>query len=179
MARFCENCGYEISSSDKFCEKCGNQIIKYKSNNNAENKHCSKCGALIEENSIFCTVCGFTVGVLPQKNYNLFLIFGYLSAIGLYLMTRPETQHTKILYLHGVLLVVMPLGFFFCSMFFWLCDYMTKENLRQDEFYNKIAEIDNLKSLLNTATNVNVPQILLTGLRSVEKQYFLKKLKRN
>lgn len=56
---------------------------------------------------------------------------------------------------------------------------MTKENLRQDEFYNKIAEIDNLKSLLNTVTNVNVPQILLTGLRSVEKQYFLKKLKRN
>lgn len=55
---------------------------------------------------------------------------------------------------------------------------MTKENLRQDEFYNKIAEIDNLKSLLNTATNVNVPQILLTGLRSVEKQYFLKKIKK-
>ncbi len=137
MARFCENCGYEISSSDKFCEKCGNQIIKYESNNNAENKHCSKCGALIEENSRFCTVCGFTVGDLPQKNYNLFLIFGYLFAfgvlfvgarifgiigsvsIGLYLMTRPETQQNKILYLHGVLLVVMPLVFFFCSMFFF------------------------------------------------------------
>ena len=42
MSRFCENCGYEISSSDKFCEKCGYQIIKYKSNDNPENKHCSK-----------------------------------------------------------------------------------------------------------------------------------------
>ena len=26
----------------------------------------------------------------------------------------------------------------------------TRENLREDEFYNRVAEIDNLKSLLNT-----------------------------
>ncbi len=26
----------------------------------------------------------------------------------------------------------------------------TRENLREDEFYNRVAEIDNLKSILNT-----------------------------
>ena len=87
------------------------------------------------------------MGDLPQKSYNLFLIFGYLSAlgvlfvgagifgvigsvsIGLYFMTRPETQQNKILYLHGVLLVVMPLVFFFCSIFFWSSDYMGNDKI--------------------------------------------------
>jgi hypothetical protein len=34
----------------------------------------------------------------------------------------------------------------------------TRENLREDEFYNRVAEIDNLKSLLNTTSNGNAPQ---------------------
>ena len=54
----------------------------------------------------------------------------------------------------------------------------TRENLREDEFYNRVAEIDNLKSLLNTTSNGNAPQILLTGLRGVGKTVFLKKIKK-
>ena len=54
----------------------------------------------------------------------------------------------------------------------------TRENLREDEFYNRIAEIDNLKSLLQTTSNGNAPQILLTGLRGVGKTVFLKKIKK-
>ena len=54
----------------------------------------------------------------------------------------------------------------------------TRENLNEDEFYNRIAEIDNLKSLLNTTANGNAPQILLTGLRGVGKTVFLKKIKK-
>ena len=54
----------------------------------------------------------------------------------------------------------------------------TRENLREDEFYNRIAEIDNLKSLLHTTANGNAPQILLTGLRGVGKTVFLKKIKK-
>ena len=54
----------------------------------------------------------------------------------------------------------------------------TRENLSEDEFYNRIAEIDNLKSLLNTTSNGNAPQILLTGLRGVGKTVFLKKIKK-
>ncbi|WP_432214878.1 zinc-ribbon domain-containing protein, partial [Salmonella enterica] len=38
MERFCENCGNEMSDSNKFCEKCGNQIIKNESNTNTKNK---------------------------------------------------------------------------------------------------------------------------------------------
>lgn len=136
MERFCENCGHEMSDSNKFCEKCSNQIIKNESNTNTKNKYCKKCGALIKENSRFCNVCGFVVDDVPQKSYNLFLILGYLTAfgvlfidtailgvicsvpIGLYLITRPETQQNKILYLHGILLVVMPLVFFIIRIFF-------------------------------------------------------------
>ena len=54
----------------------------------------------------------------------------------------------------------------------------TRENLNEDEFYNRTAEIDNLKSLLNTTANANAPQILLTGLRGVGKTVFLKKIKK-
>ena len=54
----------------------------------------------------------------------------------------------------------------------------TRENLREDEFYNRVAETDNLKSLLNTTSNGNAPQILLTGLRGVGKTVFLKKIKK-
>ena len=132
----CRNCGNEIDSSDKFCENCGNQIIKDELNNGANNKYCSQCGVLISENSRFCSVCGYVVDDVPQRSYNLFLIFGYLTAfgvlfidtailgvicsvpIGLYLITRPETQQNKILYLHGILLVVMPLVFFIIRIFF-------------------------------------------------------------
>ena len=128
IKRFCESCGHEITGSKNFCEKCGNQIN--------HNKSCSKCGAPLEENNMYCTRCGSLVGDLPQNNYNLFLIFGYLGAlavlfidgpilgvlcslpIGLYLMTRPETQQNKILYLHGVILVVMPLVFLIIRMLF-------------------------------------------------------------
>ena len=53
----------------------------------------------------------------------------------------------------------------------------TRENLREDEFYNRTTEIDNLKSLLQTTSNGNAPQILLTGLRGVGKTVFLKKIK--
>lgn len=132
----CGNCGHEIDSSDKFCENCGNKIIKDKLSNGANNKYCSQCGALISENSSFCTICGCVVGDVSKRSYNLFLIFGYMAAfgvlfidtailgvicsvpIGLYLMTGPETQEYKILYLHGVLLVVMPLVFFIIRIFF-------------------------------------------------------------
>ena len=54
----------------------------------------------------------------------------------------------------------------------------TRENLREDEFYNRTAEIDNLKSLLQTTSNGNAPQILLTGIRGVGKTVFLKKIKK-
>lgn len=54
----------------------------------------------------------------------------------------------------------------------------TRENLNEDEFYNREMELDNIKSLLNTTSNGNAPQILLTCLRGVGKQYFLKKIKK-
>ena len=55
----------------------------------------------------------------------------------------------------------------------------TRENLREDEFYNRVKELDNLKSLLETTANGNAPQILLTGLRGVGKTVFLKKIKKD
>ena len=61
-------------------------------------------------------------------------------------------------------------------MFIW--PWGTRENLREVEFYNRVAEIDNLKSLLNTASNGNAPQILLTGIKGVGKTVFLKKIKK-
>ena len=44
--------------------------------------------------------------------------------------------------------------------------------------YIRQEEIDNLKSLLQTTSNGNAPQILLTGLRGVGKTVFLKKIKK-
>ena len=54
----------------------------------------------------------------------------------------------------------------------------TRENLRDEEFYNRTRELNNLKSLLETTSSGNAPQILLTGLRSVGKTVFLKKIKK-
>ena len=54
----------------------------------------------------------------------------------------------------------------------------TRENLRDEEFYNRTRELNNLKSLLETTSSGNAPQILLTGLRGVGKTVFLKKIKK-
>ncbi len=55
----------------------------------------------------------------------------------------------------------------------------TRENLSEDEFYNRKRELDNIKSLLKTTANGNPPQILLTGIRGVGKTVFLKKIKQD
>lgn len=54
----------------------------------------------------------------------------------------------------------------------------TRENLSDDEFYNRTRELNNMKSLLETTANGNAPEILLTGQRGVGKTVFLKKIKK-
>lgn len=54
----------------------------------------------------------------------------------------------------------------------------TRQNLNDDEFYNRVSELNQMKSLLNTTSYGNAPHILLTGLRGVGKTVFLKKLKK-
>lgn len=54
----------------------------------------------------------------------------------------------------------------------------TRQNLTDDEFYNRVNELNTMKSLLQTTSDGNPPQILLTGLRGVGKTVFLKKLKK-
>ncbi len=53
----------------------------------------------------------------------------------------------------------------------------TRENLRDNEFYNRKRELNNIKSLLETTSQGNAPEILLTGLRGVGKTVFLKRIK--
>ena len=53
-----------------------------------------------------------------------------------------------------------------------------REVLNDDEFYNRVSELDNMKNLLSSTANGNAPDILLTGIRGVGKTVFLKKLKK-
>ncbi|MBE6512937.1 MAG: ATP-binding protein [Methanobrevibacter olleyae] len=55
----------------------------------------------------------------------------------------------------------------------------TRQKLNDDEFYNRVSELNQMNSLLNTTANGNAPHILLTGLRGVGKTVFLKKLKKD
>ena len=50
--------------------------------------------------------------------------------------------------------------------------------MSDEEFYNRTRELNNMKSLLETTANGNVPEILLTGQKGVGKTVFLKKIKK-
>lgn len=54
-----------------------------------------------------------------------------------------------------------------------------KQNLTDDEFFNRNYELDNIKRLLASTSQENAPDILLTGVRGVGKTEFLKKIKRD
>lgn len=53
-----------------------------------------------------------------------------------------------------------------------------RNELKDDEFYNRNSELDNLKSLLESTKHENAPNLLLTGIRGVGKTVFLKKIKK-
>ena len=53
-----------------------------------------------------------------------------------------------------------------------------KQNLSDEEFYNRTAELDNLIQLLDSTKNGNAPDLLVTGVRGVGKTVFLRKIKR-
>ena len=48
-ARFCEQCGHELSANAVFCEMCGTKVSSNK---------CAKCGAELSETARFCPLCG-------------------------------------------------------------------------------------------------------------------------
>ena len=52
------------------------------------------------------------------------------------------------------------------------------ENLDNDQFYNRLIELNHLKQILKTTENETPPNILLTGIRGIGKTVFLKKIKR-
>lgn len=53
-----------------------------------------------------------------------------------------------------------------------------KQNLTDEEFFNRITEIANLTNLLNSTQSGNAPDLLLTGIRGVGKTVFLRKIKK-
>ncbi|MBE6494644.1 MAG: ATP-binding protein [Methanosphaera stadtmanae] len=52
-----------------------------------------------------------------------------------------------------------------------------KQNLTDEEFFNRIMEITTLTNLLNSTKSGNAPNLLLTGIRGVGKTVFLRKIK--
>ena len=53
------------------------------------------------------------------------------------------------------------------------------QNLNDNQFYNRINELNNFKYMLNSTSVGSPPNILLTGIRSVGKTVFLKKVKKD
>ncbi|SFL74741.1 hypothetical protein SAMN02910297_01662 [Methanobrevibacter olleyae] len=53
-----------------------------------------------------------------------------------------------------------------------------KQELQDNEFFNRFSEISNFTVLLDETKDSNAPNILLTGLRGVGKTVFLKKIKK-
>ena len=52
-----------------------------------------------------------------------------------------------------------------------------KQNLTDEEFFNRTTELTNLTNLLNSTQSGNAPDLLLTGIRGVGKTVFLRKIK--
>lgn len=55
----------------------------------------------------------------------------------------------------------------------------TRQNLSDDEFYNRTRELINMKNLLYSTSQANPPEILFSGVRGVGKTVFLNKIKRD
>lgn len=55
----------------------------------------------------------------------------------------------------------------------------TRQNLSDDEFYNRTRELSNIKNLLYSTAQANPPEILFSGVRGVGKTVFLNKIKRD
>ncbi len=55
----------------------------------------------------------------------------------------------------------------------------TRQNLTDDEFYNRTRELVNIKNLLYSTSQSNPPEILFSGIRGVGKTVFLNKIKRD
>lgn len=53
-----------------------------------------------------------------------------------------------------------------------------KQELKDEEFFNRTLELSNITSLLKETADSNAPDILLTGLRGVGKTVFLRKIKK-
>ncbi len=49
-----------------------------------------------------------------------------------------------------------------------------KQNLTDEEFFNRTTELANLINLLNSTQSGNAPDLLLTGIRGVGKTVFLR-----
>ncbi|MDR1721998.1 MAG: AAA family ATPase, partial [Methanobrevibacter sp.] len=54
----------------------------------------------------------------------------------------------------------------------------TDAELREEQFFNRKIEIENLKSLLSTTSRTSPPTIMIPGIRGVGKTVLLKKLKK-
>ena len=53
----------------------------------------------------------------------------------------------------------------------------TNSQLKNDEFYNRIDDIEHLKNFLETTSLGTPPTILLSGIRGIGKTALLKKIK--
>ena len=52
----------------------------------------------------------------------------------------------------------------------------TDENLKEDQFYNRVETIDLLSNMLNSSQYGSTPSILLTGVRGVGKTVLMKRI---
>lgn len=54
-----------------------------------------------------------------------------------------------------------------------------KQELKDEEFFNRVSELKTLSALLDSTSDDNAPDILLTGIRGVGKTVFLRKIKKD
>ena len=66
MARFCRNCGNQITQDGEFCPNCGYALTSVTTKN-----HCRVCGNEISLNAKFCRNCGNPVtSIIPKYSVN-------------------------------------------------------------------------------------------------------------
>lgn len=61
MAKFCKNCGSELTEGQEVCLKCGVKVENNTAQNNNANGYCYNCGAELNPGQDICLKCGVRV----------------------------------------------------------------------------------------------------------------------
>lgn len=68
--KICKNCGRNLPDEAKFCRECGCEVTPEEPINEKETQFCSKCGSEMPKGTRFCPNCGTPSGIPQPMNFS-------------------------------------------------------------------------------------------------------------